>query len=115
MILYLNTRGMGLVRERDVLEQRVLSAGRRMYRILGRMTLPEPWIDDLNAIEAGFGLWVKAERWAIENEWTRFKQEEKQTQGAVTSVNMLRRISSDKRRHLKEPATKCYDRGVVIP
>jgi hypothetical protein len=52
-------------KRRDVLEQMVLSAGRGMDRILGRTALPEPWIDDLKAIEAGFGLWaVKAEKWA---------------------------------------------------
>ena len=118
---------------RDVLEQMVLSAGRRMDRVLDALegrddTLPESWIDDLEAIEADFGLWVvKAEKRAVENEWTRFKQEEKQTQKAVIStpqhddkldgisVNTL--DSSEKEQHLQESAAECQascDHGVAV-
>jgi hypothetical protein len=88
-------------------------------------SLPESWIDDLEAIEADFGLWVvKAEKRAVENEWTRFKQEEKQTQRAATSddekldgISVNTSDSGGKGQHLKEPATECqasYDQDVVV-
>ncbi|RDW83857.1 GAS2 domain protein [Aspergillus mulundensis] len=63
--------------KRTSLESTVVSAGRRMDRILDSLegredSLPENWIDDLEAVEADFASWVmQAERRAIENEWRR--------------------------------------------
>ncbi|KAL2828181.1 hypothetical protein BDW59DRAFT_143318 [Aspergillus cavernicola] len=63
--------------KRAALESMVVSAGRRMDRILDSLdgredTLPESWIDDLEAIEADFATWVmQAERRTVENEWRR--------------------------------------------
>ena len=63
--------------KRLALESTVLSAGCRMDRLLDALegredSLPESWIDDLEAIEADFGSWVmEAEKRAVENEWRR--------------------------------------------
>ncbi|PLB41110.1 GAS2 domain protein [Aspergillus candidus] len=63
--------------KRVALESAVLSAGCRMDRLLDALegredSLPESWIDDLEAIEADFGSWVmEAEKRAVENEWRR--------------------------------------------
>ena len=66
------------------LESMVLSVGRRMDRILDGLegredSLPESWIDDLEAIESDFGTWVMdAERRTAENEWNRMKESEQE-------------------------------------
>ncbi|PLB49398.1 hypothetical protein P170DRAFT_358198 [Aspergillus steynii IBT 23096] len=63
--------------KRAQLEATVLSAGRRMDRMLDALegredSLPEDWIDDLEAIESGFGSWVmEAEQRTVANEWQR--------------------------------------------
>jgi hypothetical protein len=63
--------------KRAALESIVLSAGRRMDRILDLLegredSLPENWIDDLEAVEADFASWVMhAEKRTVENEWRR--------------------------------------------
>ncbi|KAL4818313.1 hypothetical protein BDW67DRAFT_15296 [Aspergillus spinulosporus] len=63
--------------KRAALESIVLSAGRRMDRILDLLegredSLPENWIDDLEAVEAEFASWVMhAEKRTVENEWRR--------------------------------------------
>ncbi|KAL6236035.1 hypothetical protein BDW75DRAFT_207882 [Aspergillus navahoensis] len=63
--------------KRAALESTVLSAGRRMDHILDLLegredSLPENWIDDLEAVEADFASWVMhAEKRAVENEWRR--------------------------------------------
>ncbi|KAF7597335.1 hypothetical protein BBP40_006275 [Aspergillus hancockii] len=63
--------------KRTALEVTVLSAGRRMDRMLDALegredSLPENWIDELEAIESGFGTWVmEAEKRTVENEWRR--------------------------------------------
>ena len=66
--------------KRAELEAKVVAAGRRMDRILDGLegredSLPERWIDEMEAIESDFGSWViKAERRTVENEWRRVKQ-----------------------------------------
>ncbi|KAF5866285.1 hypothetical protein ETB97_000249 [Aspergillus alliaceus] len=63
--------------KRAALELTVLSVGRRMDRMLDALegredSLPENWIDELEAIESGFGNWVMdAEKRTVENEWQR--------------------------------------------
>ncbi|PKY06783.1 hypothetical protein P168DRAFT_265477 [Aspergillus campestris IBT 28561] len=63
--------------KRVALESAVLSVGCRMDRLLDALegredSLPESWIDDLEAVEADFGSWVmEAEKRAVENEWRR--------------------------------------------
>jgi hypothetical protein len=63
--------------KRAALEVTVLSAGRRMDRMLDALegredSLPETWIDELETIESGFGTWVMdAEKRIVENEWRR--------------------------------------------
>ncbi|KAL2844694.1 hypothetical protein BJX68DRAFT_242851 [Aspergillus pseudodeflectus] len=63
--------------KRVTLESNVLSAGRRMDRILDSLdgredSLPEHWIDDLESTEADFAAWVmQAEKRTVENEWRR--------------------------------------------
>ncbi|KAL3471776.1 hypothetical protein BJX99DRAFT_18872 [Aspergillus californicus] len=63
--------------KRVVLESMVVSAGRRIDYILDSLdgredTLPESWIDDLEAIEADFATWVmEAEKRTVHNEWRR--------------------------------------------
>ncbi|KAL4778641.1 hypothetical protein BJX76DRAFT_128147 [Aspergillus varians] len=71
--------------KRVVLESTVLSAGRRMDRILDSLdgredSLPENWIDDLEAIEAEFASWVmEAEKRTVENEWRRLSARPKES------------------------------------
>ncbi|KAL4927496.1 GAS2 domain protein [Aspergillus undulatus] len=63
--------------KRAALESTVVSAGRRMDRILDSLdgredSLPEDWIDDLESAEADFASWVmQAEKRTVENEWRR--------------------------------------------
>ncbi|KAL4794443.1 hypothetical protein BDV19DRAFT_390281 [Aspergillus venezuelensis] len=63
--------------KRASLESTVLTAGRRMDRILDSLdgredSLPENWIDDLESAEADFASWVmQAEKRTVENEWRR--------------------------------------------
>ncbi|KAL4898626.1 hypothetical protein BDV59DRAFT_6870 [Aspergillus ambiguus] len=63
--------------KRAALEASVLSAGRRMDRILDSLegredSLPEAWIDELETIESEFGSWVmEAEKRSVQNEWRR--------------------------------------------
>lgn len=63
------------------LQAMVTSVGRRMDNILDRLegredSLPENWIDDVEAIESDFGAWVKdAQRRAVENESTRLRRQ----------------------------------------
>ncbi|EHA24528.1 hypothetical protein ASPNIDRAFT_183075, partial [Aspergillus niger ATCC 1015] len=63
--------------KRATLELTVVSAGRQLDRVLDALegredSLPESWIDDLEAIESEFGTWVmEAERRTVENEWRR--------------------------------------------
>lgn len=60
---------------RRQLEDAVSLAGSRMDRILDTLeghhdSLPEAWVDEMEAIEAGFATWaVKAERKAVENQY----------------------------------------------
>lgn len=59
----------------------VASTGRRMDNVLDALegredSLPERWIDDLEAIESDFSSWVvEAEKRSVENEWTRLNTE----------------------------------------
>ncbi|KKK23032.1 hypothetical protein ARAM_005575 [Aspergillus rambellii] len=84
--------------KRATLESTVVSAGRRMDRILDALegredSLPESWIDDLEAIESEFGTWVmQAEKRSVENEWRRL----------ATSSTMHNR-SEQTQRDLTEP------------
>ncbi|OOF91196.1 hypothetical protein ASPCADRAFT_211482, partial [Aspergillus carbonarius ITEM 5010] len=61
--------------KRAILEETVVSAGRKLDRVLDALegredSLPESWIDDLEGIESEFGTWVmEAERRTVENEW----------------------------------------------
>ncbi|KAE8151231.1 hypothetical protein BDV25DRAFT_97418 [Aspergillus avenaceus] len=62
---------------RTALEATVLTAGRHMDRMLDALegredSLPESWIDELEAMESSFGTWVMdAEKRTVENEWRR--------------------------------------------
>ncbi|KAI9042317.1 GAS2 domain protein [Aspergillus affinis] len=77
--------------KRAQLEATVLSAGRRMDRMLDALegredSLPEDWIDDLEAIESGFGSWVmEAEQRTVANEWQRMMNAKKEEAQATSS------------------------------
>ncbi|KAJ9397741.1 hypothetical protein DTO282F9_5261 [Paecilomyces variotii] len=66
--------------KRVELEALVVSAGRRMDNILDALegredSLPEAWIDDLEAIEADFGTWaIEAEKRVVMNELMRLNK-----------------------------------------
>ncbi|KAH8431385.1 GAS2 domain protein [Aspergillus melleus] len=76
--------------KRAQLEATVLSAGRRMDRMLDALegredSLPEDWIDDLEAIESGFGSWVmEAEQRTVANEWQRMMNAKKEEAQATS-------------------------------
>ena len=81
----------------------VASAGRRMDNVLDALegredSLPENWIDDLEAIEADFGTWaVEAEKRSAENEWLRINAR------TITSPDYS--SQSDETPHVSEPTT----------
>ncbi|KAJ5437431.1 hypothetical protein N7445_005975 [Penicillium cf. griseofulvum] len=70
-----------LAAEHVKLESAVVAVGRRMDRILDALegrpdSLPEQWIDDLEAIESDFATWVvEADKCKVQNEWLRSKAE----------------------------------------
>ncbi|KAL2871360.1 GAS2 domain protein [Aspergillus lucknowensis] len=78
--------------KRLVLESTVVSTGRRMDRILDSLdgredSLPERWIDDLEAIEADFASWVmQAERRTVENEWRRLSPRPRENDKHETKI-----------------------------
>ena len=81
----------------------VASAGRRMDNVLDALegredSLPDNWIDDLEAIEADFGTWaVEAEKRSTENEWLRIN--------ARTNPSPDHSSQSDETPHVSEPST----------
>lgn len=81
----------------------VASTGRRMDNVLDALegredSLPENWIDDLEAIEADFGTWaVEAEKRSAENEWLRIN--------ARTKNSPDHSSRSDETPHVSEPST----------
>ena len=81
----------------------VASAGRRMDNVLDALegredSLPDNWIDDLEAIEADFGTWaVEAEKRSAENEWLRIN--------ARTNPSPDHSSQSDETPHVSEPST----------
>ena len=62
------------------LEAHVISAGRRVDRILDALegredSMPERWIDDLEELEADFAAWVvESDRYQVHTEWLRSKK-----------------------------------------
>ncbi|KAJ5504926.1 hypothetical protein N7463_007800 [Penicillium fimorum] len=66
-----------LAAEHVKLESAVVAVGRRMDRVLDALegrpdSLPEQWIDDLEAIESDFATWVvEADKCKVHNEWLR--------------------------------------------
>ncbi|CAG7978516.1 unnamed protein product [Penicillium nalgiovense] len=63
------------------LESAVVAVGRRMDRVLDALegrpdSLPEQWIDDLEAIESDFAAWVvEADKYKVHSAWLRSKAE----------------------------------------
>ncbi|KAJ5962741.1 hypothetical protein N7501_007682 [Penicillium viridicatum] len=63
------------------LESAVVAVGRRMDRVLDALegrpdSLPEQWIDDLEAIESDFAVWVvEADKYKVRNAWLRSEAE----------------------------------------
>ncbi|KAJ0425305.1 hypothetical protein BJY00DRAFT_275158 [Aspergillus carlsbadensis] len=100
--------------KRVTLESIVLSAGRRMDRILDSLdgredSLPERWIDDLESTEADFAAWVmQAEKRTVENEWRRLsvrshKNGEPQVEAAKSELDNyedIKDVSSETPIHL---------------
>jgi hypothetical protein len=86
--------------KKDELEEIVLAAGRKMDKILDALdgrddSLPETWIDDLEAIEEDFGAWVvEAERRAVENEWKRFQSQQRERKKAEASLPPVNETSN---------------------
>ncbi|KAE8418308.1 hypothetical protein BDV36DRAFT_295342 [Aspergillus pseudocaelatus] len=101
--------------KRAALEVTVLSAGRRMDRMLDALegredSLPENWIDELEAIESGFGNWVMdAEKQTVENEWRRMmanklqSKDHPQVSNQPAPVSDGHRAPEDLTTHTPEP------------
>ncbi|KAI3119762.1 hypothetical protein CBS147330_8586 [Penicillium roqueforti] len=109
------------------LESAVVAVGRRMDRVLDALegrpdSLPEQWIDDLEAIESDFAAWVvEADNYKVHNAWLRSKAESemaerraadlqrteslKETQQDQTSDTVVSEPSDD-RRFPQEQAVK---------
>ncbi|KGO74276.1 hypothetical protein PITC_031270 [Penicillium italicum] len=81
------------------LEFAVVAVGRRMDRVLDALegrpdSLPEQWIDDLEAIESDFAVWVvEADKYKVRNAWLRSKAE---SEIAEMRAADLRRAESSK-------------------
>ncbi|KAJ5822681.1 hypothetical protein N7447_005021 [Penicillium robsamsonii] len=86
-----------LAAEHAKLESAVVAVGRRMDRVLDALegrpdSLPEQWIDDLEAIESDFATWVvEADKCKIQNEWLRSTAE---AQVAEMHAGDLHRVES---------------------
>ncbi|EEP78710.1 predicted protein [Uncinocarpus reesii 1704] len=82
---------------RQILEQKVLTVGRQMDRILDELegrsdSLPENWIDDMEAMESDFATWSsEAQKKAMENDWKRSLQ----TRGSARMSEMLPKRQPD--------------------
>ncbi|KAJ5778871.1 hypothetical protein N7457_006591 [Penicillium paradoxum] len=85
------------------LESAVVAVGRRMDRVLdaleGRLdSLPEEWIDDLEAIESDFAAWVvEAEKYKVQTEWIRSKAEAQIAE--MRAAEQLQRAKSLEKAH----------------
>jgi hypothetical protein len=95
--------------KRAGLEAIVLSVGRRMDNILdaleGRQdSLPENWIDELEAVESDFSTWVmEAEKRTVENEWLRLKTTTSKSKEAQRMQNKQNRLSNIPEEEDSEP------------
>ncbi|CAI7585101.1 unnamed protein product [Penicillium discolor] len=76
-----NSSDASLAADHIKLESAVVDVGRRMDRVLDALegrpdSLPEQWIDDLEAIESDFAVWVvEADKYKVHNAWLRSKAE----------------------------------------
>ncbi|KAH1495767.1 hypothetical protein LV164_007979 [Aspergillus fumigatus] len=86
--------------KRTSLEAIVLSAGRRMDIVLDALegredSLPESWIDKLEAVESDFSTWVmEAEKRTVENEWLRMRSTTSESKEAQRVQNKQNRLSN---------------------
>lgn len=86
--------------KRAGLEAIVLSAGRRMDNVLDALegredSLPESWIDDLEAVESDFSTWVmEAEKRTVENEWLRLRTATSKSKESQRVQNQQNRLSN---------------------
>ncbi|RHZ46970.1 GAS2 domain protein [Aspergillus thermomutatus] len=91
------------------LEAIVLSAGRRMDNVLDALegredSLPESWIDDLEAVESDFSTWVmEAEKRTVENEWLRLRTMTSKAKEAQRVQNQQNRLSNIPEEEDSEP------------
>ncbi|RLM01540.1 hypothetical protein CFD26_108251 [Aspergillus turcosus] len=95
--------------KRAGLEAIVLSAGRRMDNVLDALegredSLPESWIDDLEAVESDFSTWVmEAEKRTVENEWLRLRATTSKSKEAQRVQNQQNRLSNIPEEEDSEP------------
>jgi hypothetical protein len=97
--------------KRAGLEAIVLSAGRRMDKVLDALegredSLPESWIDELEAVESDFSTWVmEAEKRTVENEWLRLRTMTSKSKEAQRMQNKQNRLSNIPEEEDSEPPT----------
>ncbi|KAF7174955.1 hypothetical protein CNMCM7691_005423 [Aspergillus felis] len=95
--------------KRAGLEAIVLSAGRRMDKVLDALegredSLPENWIDELEAVESDFSTWVmEAEKRTVENEWLRLRTATSKSKEAQRVQNKQNRLSNIPEEEDSEP------------
>ncbi|PKX95908.1 GAS2 domain protein [Aspergillus novofumigatus IBT 16806] len=86
--------------KRAGLEAIVLSAGRRMDNVIDALegredSLPESWIDQLEAVESDFSTWVmEAEKRTVQNEWLRLRTTTSKSKEAHRVQNKQNRLSN---------------------
>jgi hypothetical protein len=101
--------------KRAGLEAIVLSAGRRMDNVLDALegredSLPESWIDDLEAVESDFSTWVmEAEKRTVENEWLRLRATTSKSKEAQRVQKQQNRLSNIPEEEDSEPAAHSSD------
>ncbi|WEW61493.1 hypothetical protein PRK78_006983 [Emydomyces testavorans] len=80
---------------RRKLEREILALGGQMDRILDELegrpdSLPESWIDDMEAIETDFAIWAsQAQEMAIENDWKRSLEARELTTPKPTKITQV--------------------------
>lgn len=80
------------------LESAVVAVGRRMDRVLDALegrpdSLPEQWIDDLEAIESDFAVWVvEADKYKVHHAWLRSKAESQMAEMRVADLQRAKSL-----------------------
>ena len=92
------------------LESAVVAVGRRMDRVLDALegrpdSLPEQWIDDLEAIESDFATWVvEADNYKVRNAWLRSKAESEMAERRAADLQRAESLEETQKDQISDTA-----------